>query len=1195
MTNHILLYTDDFGIGGVAQYNHSILLGLVQRGYRVTSVQGNTSNPLIAEQQALGIDHEWLPFNTIHQFDRTLTNVDEAARIFLQAQPDLILFSDGCPVSNFAAKQAARRLGIAYLVVVGFVDPDLATRFEVCLPDLAHQYSQAKAVVAVSQENLELLHQFFHLPPDQGQVIYYGRPDSYFAPPDLDKRDRLRQEVGIPTDAIVCFTAARLEGIKGYQYQLDAIAQLRHTTACETLYFIWAGDGALRQTIEQAIQELDVGDRVKLLGQRWDIADWFDAADMFVLPTHLEGMPLAVMEAMAKGLPVIASAVSGIPEELGDTGKLLSDPKQSPSATLSELTNTLQAWVKQPALRHAIGQAGKRRAEELFREERMVQQTLQVIERSLLPEGDYVSPGFSIVLPDRAFPNMGVGDPQGCPWVYLRRDIPHTWYVDQRQPIIGFLSRDEAHILYNTALQFKGKRALEIGCWVGWSTCHLALAGVALDVVDPLLEQPAIYQTVSDSLSAAGVRSSVNLVAGYSPAQVQELAAQHQRKWSLIFIDGNHDTPGPLQDAIACEQLAEPDALILFHDLTAPDVAEGLDYLQQHGWNTQIYHTMQIMGVAWRGNVQPVAHQPDPRVAWQLPNHLRHHPVSGRSPASLSNHSRAQVANPVLSDPMQQLLMAIEQLQVAPVELVDLDRNSNQQWINQLQQGKTAYIQGDREAATGALKQVLQEHPRSIVAHQYLSTLYWQQGDIQQSLRHHALAQSGYTPEAAKGNHEFQSLLTAVRPYTLLSDERLFCLYSLAKQICLDDIPGHFVECGTYRGGSAALLAAVIQRYSMRPRMLYAFDTFAGMPEPTDADRHNGIPANLTGFGVGTLKAPMTEYLNVICQSLGVTERVTAVPGLFAQTLPAMKAEIGKIALLHADGDWYESTMDIFTTLYASVEPDGFIQIDDYGHWEGCRRAVHEFERSQNAAFALRSIDYTGVWFRKQDAATPDCNHWRSLWQWGQTATKLGNIALAERVARAVLKLVPGLVSAEELLMSLGGDPNEFERTMHQPDALDDLEASTQGDWDLAIHQRLRQLNLIAFPDWTQLDDRGFPVLVDLLRAAIAHPCHAQMTLLLVVGDNDEAEADLAISAVIMQLLTEEGMDLTDDGPDIALVNPLSDSQWRMVSPHITGWIDLGVNDQKAIAAVAATLPRRTLAELTSLSTSTQPETSAAS
>lgn len=239
------------------------------------------------------------------------------------------------------------------------------------------------------------------------------------------------------------------------------------------------------------------------------------------------------------------------------------------------------------------------------------------------PTRDYISPGLKQIRPDRCFPNMIVGDPQAdCNWPFLRRGIPHNWYVDQRYPNVGFINRDEAHILYNSALLFQGKRALEIGCWMGWSACHIALAGLEVDVIDPILEKSEVFETVRDSLKRADVLASVRLIPGSSPEKVEEIAQQEQRRWSFMFIDGNHESPHPLNDAVASEPFAEADALVLFHDLVSPGVSEALEYMRQKGWNVMIYHTMQIMGVAWRGNVEPVVHQPDPSLYWQVPAHL---------------------------------------------------------------------------------------------------------------------------------------------------------------------------------------------------------------------------------------------------------------------------------------------------------------------------------------------------------------------------------------------------------------------------------------------------------------------------------------------------------------------------------------------------------------------------------------------
>jgi len=577
----------------------------------------------------LGVQHAWLGFDTGKDLQRALTNSADAADIFDQARPDLVVFSNCCPVSNLAAKRAAIERRLPFVIVEGFVAPYLAQMFSGIQGELAQQYAQAKAVIAVSHENLGWLHRAFGLPNDKGQVIHYGRPACYFEPPDPATRARLRDSIGVPADGVLCFTGGRLEQIKGYQYQLAAIRKLQKGPVWPRLYFAWAGPGGLEGLLRQTIHDMGVGERVKLLGQRWDVVDWLDAADIFVLPSEAEGMPLAVMEAMAKGLPVVASAVSGIPEELGETGKLLPAPRADPEGSVREVAATIESWAGDPGLRRSVGAGCRERACAMFREERMIDQTLQAIERALLPPGDYVSPGLRVIRPDACFPHLAVGDPRVNGWPYLRWHIPHNWYVDRRRPAVGFLNRDEALLLYNNALQFRDRRALEIGCWLGWSTCHIALGGVELDVIDPLLARADFLQSVTASLEAAGVRQAVHLHAGHSPELVQELAGRLQRRWAFIFSDGNHQAPAPLRDAMTCAQLAEPDAMVMFHDLAAPDVAQGLDYFRGQGWRTMVYHTMQIMGVAWRGGVQPVPHQPDPRFRWQLPDHLADGPATG--------------------------------------------------------------------------------------------------------------------------------------------------------------------------------------------------------------------------------------------------------------------------------------------------------------------------------------------------------------------------------------------------------------------------------------------------------------------------------------------------------------------------------------------------------------------------------------
>lgn len=376
---HVLIYSDDPGIGGVAQFDHMFSLGLRAAGFRAGLVQTRQNSPRADERVAAGVEHHWLDYDTVAEFTRTFTRVDEATALLARARPDFILFSDSCPVSNFAGKQAAAALGIPFAARVGFVAPYLAENFAVHLPRLAELYRLAAGVVAVSQENLRLMEQLFGLPPERGRVIYSGKGPAYFRPPDPDERRARRARLGIPDDGVLCFTAARLEMVKGYQYQLAAIEKLRAAPEWDRLYFAWAGPGSLQPELERILGDRGLRDRVHLLGQCWDVPAWLDAADIFVLPAQAEGLPQAVMEAMAKRLPVISTHVSGIPEALGDTGVLLPDPQIDPAGVADGLARHIAALAADPARRRAMGDACFRRADRHFHAERMVADYIALI------------------------------------------------------------------------------------------------------------------------------------------------------------------------------------------------------------------------------------------------------------------------------------------------------------------------------------------------------------------------------------------------------------------------------------------------------------------------------------------------------------------------------------------------------------------------------------------------------------------------------------------------------------------------------------------------------------------------------------------------------------------------------------------------------------------------------------------------
>jgi hypothetical protein len=243
---------------------------------------------------------------------------------------------------------------------------------------------------------------------------------------------------------------------------------------------------------------------------------------------------------------------------------------------------------------------------------------------------DYVSPG--LVDPGlwRRFPSLAEGDVAELQWPYLRKDAPHIWRRDlrsKRNPFIGVLSLDEATLLHNSALPFRGRRGLEIGCHYAWSTAHLVAAGLDLDVIDPALGHPDQMQDVRASLAGLGP---ARLWAGFSPSVVPAVRAFRPEPWSFAFIDGYHEGEAPREDAEAVLPLMADDAVVMFHDLISPHVAAGLGVFADAGWRVGLYNTMQIMGAAWRGAAAPVGHAADRDMPAAAAEHLRRFAILSR-------------------------------------------------------------------------------------------------------------------------------------------------------------------------------------------------------------------------------------------------------------------------------------------------------------------------------------------------------------------------------------------------------------------------------------------------------------------------------------------------------------------------------------------------------------------------------------
>jgi O-methyltransferase len=206
-------------------------------------------------------------------------------------------------------------------------------------------------------------------------------------------------------------------------------------------------------------------------------------------------------------------------------------------------------------------------------------------------------------------------------------------------------------------------------------------------------------------------------------------------------------------------------------------------------------------------------------------------------------------------------------------------------------------------------------------------------------------------------DEEARAVIRAVRPWTMTSPEKLFALVVAVRYVVDRAIPGDIVECGVWRGGSMQAIARLLAARGVTDRELHLFDTFEGMPPPTEDDVRRGGPpaAELLATRPKTANvwaiADLEDVKAGMAQVDYPPERIHYHPGLVEDTIPAGAPE--QVALLRLDTDWYASTKHELDHLYDRVPSGGVVIIDDYDYWDGSRKAVDEFIAQTGARLLL--------------------------------------------------------------------------------------------------------------------------------------------------------------------------------------------------------------------------------------------------
>jgi glycosyltransferase involved in cell wall biosynthesis len=359
------------------QFLLPVMRGIRARGHEVIGVCAE--GRLLDSVRAEGFRVVGVPF------ERRLTPLAhvrafwDLVRLFRTERPDLV--HAHMPISGFLARLAARVAGVPRVAYTchGFLFNQQGSwlrRFAgLAMEWIGGRFTDVfMTVSAVEAADAGRLHIF-----RGAQTIGNGRDATVFRP-DPVARARIRGVLGTPADRMVVVAVSRLVRVKGY----PELAAALHAVPNAELWVVGERLASDRgDDMRELLAGAGLGDRLHLLGYRDDVAAVLAAADIFVLPSYFESLPMSVIEAMLTGLPVVASDIDGPREQVvpGVTG-LLVPPRQ-----VAPLADALSRLAADPTLRAAMGEAGRARAVERYDEMRVVARTLDLMGIAVYPAG----------------------------------------------------------------------------------------------------------------------------------------------------------------------------------------------------------------------------------------------------------------------------------------------------------------------------------------------------------------------------------------------------------------------------------------------------------------------------------------------------------------------------------------------------------------------------------------------------------------------------------------------------------------------------------------------------------------------------------------------------------------------------------------------------------------------------------------
>lgn len=206
------------------------------------------------------------------------------------------------------------------------------------------------------------------------------------------------------------------------------------------------------------------------------------------------------------------------------------------------------------------------------------------------------------------------------------------------------------------------------------------------------------------------------------------------------------------------------------------------------------------------------------------------------------------------------------------------------------------------------------------------------------------------------------SIFDSVKNYTTTGSQRVDALVTAVRYIVKNEIVGDIVECGVWKGGSIIAVIETLQALGCNDRDIYLYDTFAGMSTASSVDISYSMEKATEKLADRCTQeywcVPIEEVKKNVYATGYASEKLHFIKGKVEDTIPEYMPN--EISLLRLDTDWYESTKHELIHLFPRLSTNGVLIIDDYGHWQGVKKAVDEYFLDNEIGILLNRIDYAG-------------------------------------------------------------------------------------------------------------------------------------------------------------------------------------------------------------------------------------------